>query len=899
MEAVFLKLVNMSITASWLVLAIVFIRLIFRKMPKWILCLLWGLVGLRLVWPFSLESNLSLIPSSQTLPQDIIYSAHPQIQSGIAVIDRTVNPVLASSLTPVSQAVSVNPTQVWSFIFSQVWFLGMAGMLLYALASFLLLKYRVRTAVPVQNGIRQSEAVVSPFVLGFLKPVIYLPFDVDSADIPYVIAHECTHIQRKDHWWKPIGFLLLSIYWFNPVLWVSYILLCRDIEAACDERVIKDMDKDAVRKYSTALLNCSVHRRSIAVCPLAFGETSVKSRIQWIMHYRKPAFWVVLIAVIISIVVAVCFLTDPDPDAEHSVIIIENSGTSNSNTVTWFNKLEPTSEELQYGQKIPVNGLENTFLYYNLDAGTLWVKTPTVSKTLFSGFMVWNLFLSDLNGDGIQEVCATIRPEYMDQIYILDIANDQTYELADSEEYFYRLTTRENTLFLVQYNMNWNVVGYGHPVLLDGSIVMEPLKEDYLHLTEMVRCVDVNNRKMVCVSNQEDVEKILSILKTIRDKQVPVSLEEWEEVYKSDYWNANIVEINYELGQETLHFSSDYSIYWNANENQAYRLNDPEALKTFVEETTNGVIKRTTTGEPFATMDTPWDWCQKLTDNVVVTARLDATYDVSANSVTGTNGIMSQKTLDQFIQIINAIPKAAFITYESQTKQSFRDFVSGLSVIGSGISILDGVNSLAAGFVYSNGEVNMVLTTETDQFDRGNFFYMTSYRLYKVDDPQLETFMKELIKSTPVITYTVGAEYNWQQPLTFTADNFKLELNLIEGWISEYVTLPESSGIRIRPEEEQEGWLYFSYWPQDYHPLETDRYVSEGMAYGFQSYTSYPSSVKTPTSFSTYHVVWSYRRYDMEAGDYVVINDGADTWFLKYEDQITYMDTLAKVQITS
>lgn len=310
MEVLFLKLVNISITASWLVLAVLAVRLVFRKTPKWILCLLWGLVAVRLIFPFSIESALSLIPNPEPLPQDIIYTAHPQLQSGIVIIDNTVKPMLESSMTPIEPA-SASPTQIWSFILSQVWILGMVLMLLYTVISYLLLKQKVATAIPLGKGIKQSEFIDSPFVLGLIRPVVYLPFGMEEADMAYVIAHEKAHLHRKDHWWKPLGFLLLSIYWFNPVLWVAYILLCRDIEEACDEKVIKDMKIDDRRAYSTALLNCSIHRRSIAACPLAFGEVGVKDRVKTIMNYKKPAFWFIVTVMILCMIVAVCFLTDP------------------------------------------------------------------------------------------------------------------------------------------------------------------------------------------------------------------------------------------------------------------------------------------------------------------------------------------------------------------------------------------------------------------------------------------------------------------------------------------------------------------------------------------------------------------------------------------------------------
>ena len=318
MEVVFLNVINMSLTASWMVLAVLCLRFVFKQAPKWMLCGLWGLVALRLICPFSIESALSLIPSAQPLPQEILYTAKPVIESGIPSIDNAINPVLSHSMAPAVGA-SANPTQIWSFIFSQIWLLGMTVMLLYALVSCLLLKHRMATATILRDNIKQSEWAETPFVLGFLRPTIYLPYNMEDSDIAHVIAHEQAHIRRHDHWWKPLGFLLLSVHWFNPLLWLAYVLLCRDIEAACDETVIREMDQDNRRAYSTALLNCSIHRRRIAACPLAFGEVGVKERVTRVMHYKKPAFWILFAAAAASMAAAVCFLTNPKGVTIHDI----------------------------------------------------------------------------------------------------------------------------------------------------------------------------------------------------------------------------------------------------------------------------------------------------------------------------------------------------------------------------------------------------------------------------------------------------------------------------------------------------------------------------------------------------------------------------------------------------
>lgn len=327
MESLFLKLANLSMMASWLVLAVLLIRLVFRKAPKWVRCFLWGLVALRLICPISIESVFSLIPSAEPLPQDILYTAAPEVHSGIGVIDHIVNPVLSSTLSPEPEA-SANPAQIWLFVLARIWAAGVAVMLLYELISYLLLKRRVATATLLRENIKQSERINSPFVLGILRPIIYLPYSVAEEEVTYVIAHEKAHIRRKDHWWKPVGFILLAIYWFNPLLWAAYVLLCRDIEAACDEKVIREMETEDRRAYSAALLHCSVRHRVIAACPLAFGEVGVKARIKDVMNYKKPALWIVLPAVAATIVVAVCLLTVPkrDVNKEQEIGVAANSG---------------------------------------------------------------------------------------------------------------------------------------------------------------------------------------------------------------------------------------------------------------------------------------------------------------------------------------------------------------------------------------------------------------------------------------------------------------------------------------------------------------------------------------------------------------------------------------------
>ena len=321
MNELFLKIINMSISASWLVLAVLILRFVLKKAPKWINVLLWGIVAIRLICPFSFESPLSLIPSAETIPLNIGMDSTPTINSGISAINNAVNPIISQSNTPMAGA-SINPLQITIGIYEYIWIFGMIALALYTAISYWRLHRKVDTAVRYKDNIFQSENVSSPFVFGIIKPRIYLPFKMNGQDLEHVVAHEHAHIRRKDHWWKPFGFLLLTIHWFNPLMWMAYVLLCRDIELACDEKVIKELGNEQRGDYTQALVACSVNRRMIAACPLTLGEVGVKERVKSVMNYKKPALWVIIIAVIVCVGVAVCFLTNPKQDSYTLRIVV-------------------------------------------------------------------------------------------------------------------------------------------------------------------------------------------------------------------------------------------------------------------------------------------------------------------------------------------------------------------------------------------------------------------------------------------------------------------------------------------------------------------------------------------------------------------------------------------------
>ncbi|MBR1701204.1 MAG: hypothetical protein IJ716_04550 [Lachnospiraceae bacterium] len=347
MSTVFLKILNLSINATWLILAVIVLRFLLKKAPRWITCILWALVAIRLVCPFSLESVFSLLPSGEVIPPDIAMERKPAIHTGISVINDTVNPVISETFAPAMED-SANPLQIILAAASFVWVIGMLLMLSYALLSFWLLKRKVRASIPVGERIMVCDEVKTPFILGMIRPVIYLPSSLGGQTYDMVKAHEAAHIKRLDHWWKPLGFVLLSVYWFNPACWVAYILLCRDIEAACDEKVIQDKGRAYAAAYSEALLALSMPRRVIAACPLAFGETDVKRRVKGVLHYKKPAFWVLLCALVGCVVVAVCFLTNPISDKEEGSRTEGSlSEDKNKDLKTWQAVAKTTEEQIE------------------------------------------------------------------------------------------------------------------------------------------------------------------------------------------------------------------------------------------------------------------------------------------------------------------------------------------------------------------------------------------------------------------------------------------------------------------------------------------------------------------------------------------------------------------------
>lgn len=419
MDDVFLKLVNLSISASWLILAVLVLRVVLKKAPKWVMPLLWGVVALRLVCPFSIESALSLIPSAETIPSEIVTETREPVLYEQATLDIVTNPTLPSA-AEVPVGVSRQQAQVDFNIYSVLWLAGMAALLVHALVSAGKLKRMLATAILLRDNIYESEFVDSPFVFGVVKPNIYLPMHMDEGTAAYVIAHEHAHLARRDHWWKVLGYLVLALHWFNPLVWVAYILFCRDIELACDEKVVKGLDGAARADYSQALLSCAAPKRAVAACPLAFGEGNIKMRVKSALHYRKPAFWVAAAAVLAVVIVAVCFLTNPRSE-RGSLVWAQKLNAADVASIELY---VPAEGEARQYKKLDTEEMAQAVELINSSRGT-YIEKP---ETVYAGLPVWFLLTMD---DGTVHAVGSVVGHYLiidGDTFDADVENQAEWE---------------------------------------------------------------------------------------------------------------------------------------------------------------------------------------------------------------------------------------------------------------------------------------------------------------------------------------------------------------------------------------------------------------------------------------------------------------------------------------
>lgn len=563
----------------------------------------------------------------------------------------------------------------------------------------------------------------------------------------------------------------------------------------------------------------------------------------------------------------------------------------------WFDQNEKSGEmPREHFKTIRVPGRKGVTL--TLANNSDWTETLTDNSTgeaLISGQHIHSAVFADLSGDGVCELYAAVEDDGSCRIQGYDWESGQQLRFQSDDSDYDTLCVQEDCLFLLKKTLpeggGFGIVEcFQLGMTADGQLEALPLEQRYQALTCQLTGISLWGRKIASLNH----EQIVTMQKLLHDLEGHVKKASQEQLAaaKADDFDVLPIYIQYTLGFKVVNISSDRTLVWEEGSNVGYQPTDPEPLRSFVEQLTEGVINRETSGAAFAITAEPWNWTSGISSQAVETARAYAClqYGQADNTQysSNTSGTISQQTLESLLTVLNGLPREAITAGGEVQRTNFMDFFYGLQGTGCSFTILDGVNDLAAGIRYVGGKVELMLTTQTEQFSDRRAEYLTDARLWVIEDENLMAFMQNFCNDPSVINYCVGAEYDWQPPLEIQYEDFSLSLRLIEGW--EYERMPYSeaghTGIRCRPAKVGEGWIYFSYWPDGYTPEETERLVLESLFGDGTYYTSYPSTIGTPNNFSTKGAIWSYRRMPLQHGDYAVINDGADSWFPIYRDQI-------------
>ena len=399
--SLFWQVVRLSLTAGWMILVLLALRPLLKKAPRRFSCLLWGLVAIRLALPFSFESRVSMVPQAAAAPQKIAQTLNPGQMNWVSPAALTANPLpAAEAAAPAFSPASLIPL---------AWGLGIAAMLLYAAVSYFRLSRQVRLSAPAGKRVYRCDTISTPFILGIVNPKIYLPSDLDERTAVSVLAHEQAHLRRGDHLWKPLGYVLLSIYWFNPLCWVAYFLFCRDVEQACDEAVIERMDTQQKKDYSAALLACAAPNR-VQVCPLAFAEVGVKQRIAGVLNYRKPKFWVVALAALLCVSLTAGLLTDPVKATKTEDTTLQTLPTGEEISTTVGVPLNVRSEPTLNSPAIAMleTGTQIQILRTQSVDGIIWAYIS--ADTLTENGWVVAVYLNTVEGETLPTVSAAAAP---------------------------------------------------------------------------------------------------------------------------------------------------------------------------------------------------------------------------------------------------------------------------------------------------------------------------------------------------------------------------------------------------------------------------------------------------------------------------------------------------------
>lgn len=442
MREVFAAILDNAMVAGIMILVIVLIRVFMRKMPKFICPLLWGLVGIKLLLPFDIRSAFGLLPGDKIVEYSRQEQAPVIVKTGLRMVDEGTNHFIGNNInSPSATRVQGNFYDVCVYL----WLAGIFVLFLYMLISCIVMRKVTSCSVAVEENVRICDEINRPFLLGIIRPQIYLPSGIEKDKYEYIVAHEKMHIKRGDHIWKILGFFLLSIYWFHPLCWLAYYLFCKDVEFACDEKVISGRDSLWRANYCQTLLECSTNRRKVMFVPLGFGEVSVKERVKKVMGYKKTKISIAILLILICNITVICFGT------RHNGLGDTNNSDKRKETVD--NK--STEQEEIVGQKPTINlddypGADGTHLYY-----------ADENKIIFADY--YGLFVYDTeNHKYIQSVdlkpigCDKTQGDDACEIAVNKDGTKVYLHVMSDEENMYEYSVENNTFVKKKYALDEN-----------------------------------------------------------------------------------------------------------------------------------------------------------------------------------------------------------------------------------------------------------------------------------------------------------------------------------------------------------------------------------------------------------------------------------------------------------
>ena len=817
MTELFLKLLNMSISASYLVLAVMAARFVLKKAPRWILCSLWALVAIRLVCPVSFESVLSLIPDTKVEIPQVVSSISEPVPSvpENTTLESTQYLYYVNEEGKIEGPAAINNEELQKMKVSfhllsaagPIWILGMVGLLLYAALSYLRIRRQVAASVSLGNEVYLCDYIQSPFILGIFRPRIYLPSSLSGQNAAHVLAHERAHLKRRDHWWKPLGFLLLTVYWFNPLMWIAYILLCRDIELACDERVIRELGTENKKAYSEALLSCSIPRYLITACPLAFGEVGVKERVKSVLNYKKPAFWIIAVAVIVSIVVAACFLTDPPGEAE-----LES----------------PFGKYYQVGECI-YNGPNSEISYYQEELTRTLLLTNTKSVIKIIGHIenrgfdtlcnLSDLTLSEENFDTLFQDGGELTGYRSIQKIREENANawgyyDPGYGYSNDRAFYYVLQQKDGKLLLI-YGNEWTAEYKKGISKVYWIFELEQVNTDNPYVdadtpyqwTRNIREEDIQEISFTALNSDgtpgtflQDTdfqEELLWSLNRVREDELQKGTgvaDPEVTVYlyclENGQWNEKLdVLLRYGGGKADLVFHSDAPYSYADTGSQVWEIHNQHLINCLMIQS-----EQFFANDPFHHFTTPYEWAKSLTSQHVRSVMVDVL------TLEYRDGFFfpSKSEIDQLISILNALPEDRFVETEIHTQ-------SGCSVLISSYAQMDTI------FYYANLECidnEIYLTFNSSNEDP---------RAWKIQYKPLYSYLQALSDPARITSNVVETVYD---TISYSYLFANMTLMRYNGWeyeIVEYTNDETPFGIRFRPEG-MDGWMFLQFRPDGFSP---------------------------------------------------------------------------------